>query len=273
VSGNKIAADPHDLSREATRLRNAAAEVDTIIGPLKANLPPMPAPVRTHVEGELGWAMVALQQFGFALVDEGARVDTRSRLFEKAGEGGLAAALAGFLGALDRVSDPMVTAFERTLTAPRYVRFGTWVRAYQYVNKYGTTVKVGKHWRNLSNKWMQERQVFSAIGEDSKLAKAVDAAGKAGVALAFVAAGFEEYEEDRDVSEARRIADSAAVGASTAGGAWAGAEAGGELGATIGSFAGPEGTVIGGVIGGVGGGIVGSKVGHDIGHFIVHDIF
>lgn len=272
MSGGKIAANPRDLSGEAKRLRNAAAQVDTIINPLKSALPPMPPGVKYHVEGELGWAMVALQQFGFALIEMGGSVDTRSNLFDRAGEGGLAVALGGYLGAFEQFSGPAMDAFERTITAPRYVRFGTWVRAYQYVNKYGTTVNVGKHWRDLPNKYMKERQVFSAIGEDSKLAKAVKVAGKASIALSFVAAGFEQYEEDRHASTARRVGDAVAVGGATAGGAWAGAEGGAEAGATIGSFVGPEGTVVGGVIGGVGGGIVGSKVGHAVGHFIADKI-
>ncbi len=269
-AAGKIAANPNDLSGEARRLRAAAGEIDAAVRPLVGNLPPMPGPVQAHVEGELGFAMVALSQLAIALNGEGASVDSRGKMFERAGEGGLAIALGGYLTALDQVGGPLTDAFERTLMAPRYVRFGTWVRAYQYVNKYGTVVNVGKHWRNLPNKFMNEKQVFQSIGEDSKFAKAADAAGKAGIALSFAAGGFEEWEQDAGESTPRRVVNSVAVGATTAGGAWAGAESGAMIGGTIGSFVGPEGTVVGGFIGGVGGGIAGSKIGHAVGHFITH---
>jgi hypothetical protein len=191
-------------------------------------------------------------------------------LFEKAGEGGLAVALGGYLSAIDNVTNPWLDGFERVLVAPRYVRFGTWVRAYSYVNRYGTPVNVGKHWRDLPNKLMKERPVFAGIAEDSAIAKGVKVAGRLGIVLTFVSGGLDEWERDRNMGTTARVASAVTVGATTAGGALAGAETGAVFGATIGSFAGPEGTVVGGVVGGLVGGFAGSKLGEGIGHAITH---
>ena len=82
-------------------------------------------------------------------------------------------------------------------------------------------------------------------------------------------------------SEGEKIADAAGqtavVGGSSVGGAWAGAEVGAEggaaLGGTIGSiFPGPGtavGGVVGGVVGGIAGGFAGSQVGRAVGHTVL----
>lgn len=264
----KIAAAPHDLARESIRLRDAAAEVESIARTLRLPLPAMPAAVRGRIEGELGWALVALSQISGALLDEAGGVARRRRLFEQAGEGGFSAALGGYLNAIDHATDPWLDGLERVLVAPRYVRFGTWVHAYTYVNKYGTVVNVDKHWRDLPDKLMKERPVFAGIGEDSALVKGVKIAGRAGIVLTFVSGGLGEWEEDKNLPTAERAAKSVVVGGSEAGGAWAGAWGGAEVGGTIGGFAGPEGAVVGGVVGGLVGGFAGSQLGHSLGHAI-----
>jgi hypothetical protein len=243
--------------------------VESIARTLRLPLPAMPAAVKGHVEGELGWALVALSQLSGALMDEAGGVATRGQLFARAGEGGLAVALGGYLSAIDQVTDPWLEGLERVLMAPRYVRFGAWVRAYSYVNKYGTEVNVGKHWRDLPNKLMKERPVFAGIGEDSALMKGVKIAGRAGVVLTFVSSGLNEWEHDQNMSTTQRVASAVTVGASTAGGAVAGAEAGAFAGAAFGSAVPLVGTVAGGVAGALIGGFVGSYSGQVVGHFVV----
>jgi hypothetical protein len=210
----------------------------------------------------------ALSQLSGALLDEAGNASRRGTLFDLAGEGGFTVALGGYLGTLERYTNPWLDGLERVLIAPRYVRFGTWVRAYTYVNRYGTVVNVDKHWRNLPNKLMEEKPVFAGIGEGSKLVRGIKIAGRAGAVLTFVTSGLEEWEADEGDSTPTRVAKTVVTAGTTTGGAIAGAEAGGEFGATIGSFVGPEGTVIGGVGGALVGGFVGSRAGHAVGHAI-----
>jgi hypothetical protein len=268
----KIAADPHDLSREAKRLRSAAGEVDTIVRPLRADLPPMPAAVRTHVEAELGWAMVALQVFGSALVEESARVNTRSSLFEKAGAGGLAA-LNGYLNALVSLTGSTVDALDGLAKGQRYTRLAkTWVNAYRQMRN-GKLVNVRGHYRGLPPKVVN---LFPWLAEDSKVARAIEAAGKAATGLSFVAAGFQEYQRDRNDDFPTRLEKARVVGVTTAGvgvvGAMAGAKVGAEACGRAGGVLGPEaalgGAIACGAAGALIGGIKGSKAGQKIGHFI-----
>ena len=266
----RIAAAPSQLTGVSRKLKDAAVEVQSVSTSLRAPLPPMPGDVRGHVEGELGWALVALSQLVGALIDEAGNASRRGNLFELAGEGGFTAALGGYLGALERYTDPWIDGLEKVLIAPRYVRFGTWVRAYTYVNKYGTVVNVDRHWRNLPNKLMEEKPVFAGIGEDSKLVKGVKIAGRAGAVLTFVTSGLEEWEADQKDSTDTRVAKTVVVAGATTGGALAGAEIGAGIGASAGSVVPLVGTAAGGVVGGLVGGFAGSEGGKAVGHLITH---
>lgn len=267
MNGDLISAVPTDLGAEGRRLADAASEVQQISVRLRAPLPAMPADVAAYVEAELGGTQVALAQIAGGLLDEAAVAGCRGQLFEAAGEGGLDVALGGALGTVEQLTNPWVDGLERVLIAPRYVRFGTWVTAYSYVNRYGTVVNVGRHWRNLPNKVMDEKPVFAGIGEDSAYVKGARIAGRASVALTFVTSGLDEW-NDTSGGTTERLAKSGAVGTATAGGAWAGAEMGAMAGATIGSAVPLVGTAVGGVVGGLVGAFVGSEGGSIVGHFL-----
>ena len=157
-----------------------------------------------------------------------------------------------------RKADPYIGAgtdgFKRALMRPRYVRFGTWVRGYSYVNKHGTVVEVGKHWRDLPNKSMPEKPVFAGIAEDSKLVKGAEFAEGAGLALTFATSAYDEWGADRNDSTVVRATKTVTVATTTTGGALVGAEVGAEWGASA-------GMILGGPVGGAVGGVAGAVVG------------
>ena len=92
--------------------------------------------------------------------------------------------------------------------------------------------------------------------------------GRAGTAISFGTAAFEQWSADADdptMSTTEKATRSGVMSITTGGGAWAGAVGGAQLGATIGSFGGPVGTVVGGAVGGLVGGFVGSELGSAVG--------
>lgn len=98
-------------------------------------------------------------------------------------------------------------------------------------------------------------------------------AGRAGVAVTALTAGWDQWQSDADdpsLDTTDRVTRATTKGATTAAGAWAGAEGGAWAGGAIGTAICPGvGTVVGGVVGGLVGGAIGGFAGSELGDAVM----
>ena len=101
-------------------------------------------------------------------------------------------------------------------------------------------------------------------------------AGRAGVVVTAVSAGWNQWQADADdpsMGDVERGARATTMGATTAAGAWAGAQGGAWAGGVIGTAICPGvGTVVGGVVGGLVGGALGGFVGSEVGQAVLDPV-
>jgi uncharacterized protein YukE len=101
-------------------------------------------------------------------------------------------------------------------------------------------------------------------------------AGRAGVAVTALTAGWDQWQADADdpsLDTTEKVTRATTKGASTAAGAWAGAEGGAWAGGAIGTAICPGvGTVVGGVVGGLVGGAIGGFAGGELGDAIMDPV-
>lgn len=145
--------------------------------------------------------------------------------------------------------------------------------------RFGSFVEPGAHRAGGSLSFL-DRVMYAADGDNvrahagagelhGRWGTAGKVVGVGGSALSGVLGGWDQWQEDADrpdLSTSERAGRTAAVGGSTAAGAWAGGEAGAWAGGAIGTAICPGvGTVIGGVAGGIIGGAAGAWAGSELG--------